>query len=116
MREEIHEKIESYNHNATPEELERIKKIKQKVINNHHFSEKFNKSPENMNKKQKNDLKRILEATALFLPLFFVEHVVPSQYHPEHWFMFAVSMVPYLIVGYDADAKAWVQLFLGFRS
>ncbi len=54
MREEIHEKIESYNHNATPEELERIKKIKQKVINNHHFSEKFNKSPENMNKKQLN--------------------------------------------------------------
>ncbi len=63
-----------------------------------------------MNKKQKNDLKRILEATALFLPLFFVEHVVPSQYHPEHWFMFAVSMVPYLIVGYDVIKKAAINI------
>ena len=43
-----------------------------------------------MNKKQKNDFKRIIEASALFLPMFFVEHVVPEQYHPEAWLMFVI--------------------------
>ena len=59
-----------------------------------------------MNKKQKKDLKRILEASGLFLPLFFVEHMVPTLYQPETWILFTISLIPYLIVGYDVIKKA----------
>lgn len=60
-----------------------------------------------MNKKQKKDLKRILIATALFVPLFVVEHMGWFEQLPLPWIAFVLCLIPYFIVGYDVMQKAW---------
>ena len=59
-----------------------------------------------MNKRQKRDLYRILAATALFLPLFVVEHMGMLDRFPHPIISLLICVVPYLIVGYDVIKKA----------
>lgn len=51
LKNEINEKIRDYNQNASEEELEKIKKIKDKFANTY-ISQKFNQIPEDMDDKQ----------------------------------------------------------------
>ena len=50
-----------------------------------------------MNKKQKNNLIRILVAAAMLIALHFI--------HLDRLIMFILYLVPYLIVGYDVILK-----------
>lgn len=59
-----------------------------------------------MNKKQKKDLVRILIATALFVPLFVVEHMGMFEQYLNPWMAFALCLIPYVIVGHDVILKA----------
>lgn len=58
-----------------------------------------------MTKKQKKMLARILIAAALFLVLFFCEHMGLLRGVPT-WILFVIYLVPYLIIGYDIIYKA----------
>ena len=54
-----------------------------------------------MNKKQKSDLKRIIIAAILFVPLFLLEHVGTLVTFAHPVFTLLLCLVPYLIVGHD---------------
>ena len=59
-----------------------------------------------MNKRQKKDLRRILVAAVLFVPLFIMEHVGVFDLLPFPWIGLLICLVPYLIVGHDVIRKA----------
>ncbi|MBR3811003.1 MAG: cadmium-translocating P-type ATPase [Agathobacter sp.] len=59
-----------------------------------------------MNKKQKRDLSRILISTALFIPLFVIEHIGLFEGHFLSWLAFVLCLIPYVIVGYDVIKTA----------
>lgn len=59
-----------------------------------------------MNKRQKKDLRRILVAAVLFVPLFIMEHVGVFDLLPFPWIGLLICLVPYLIVGHDVILKA----------
>ena len=60
-----------------------------------------------MNKKQKKDLHRILITSALFIPLFIVEHMGVFELLPFPWLALFICLIPYLIIGHDVILKAW---------
>ncbi len=60
-----------------------------------------------MNKKQKKDLQRILITSALFIPLFVVEHVGWFDLLPFPEIALVICLVPYLLIGHDVILKAW---------
>lgn len=63
-----------------------------------------------MNKKQKRDLRRILIAAVLFVPLFVVEHMgwLDMYLHPA--VALGICLVPYLVVGHDVIRKAAINI------
>lgn len=63
-----------------------------------------------MNKRQKKDLSRILIASALFVPLFVVEHMGLFEALPYGGIAFVICLVPYLIVGHDVIKKAAINI------
>ena len=63
-----------------------------------------------MNKKQKKDLRRIIIAGVLFVPLFVIEHMGYFEVLPHPVIALVLCVIPYLIVGHDVILRAWQNI------
>ena len=59
-----------------------------------------------MTKKQKNVLIRILVSFVMLAALMICEHTGGLEYIGSQWLLFAIFLIPYLIIGYDIIYKA----------
>lgn len=66
-----------------------------------------------MNKKQKKMLMRIIIAAVIFAGLFIAEHTGAFDSLPNEWILAGITLVPYLIIGYDIIFKAFRNLSHG---
>ena len=66
-----------------------------------------------MNKKQKKMLMRIIIAAVIFAGLFISEHMGAFDSLPNEWILAGITLVPYLIIGYDIIFKAFRNLSHG---
>lgn len=66
-----------------------------------------------MNKKQKKMLMRIIIAAVIFAGLFIAEHTGAFDSLPNEWILAGITLVPYLIIGYDIIFKAFRNISHG---
>lgn len=66
-----------------------------------------------MNKKQKKILMRIIITAVIFAGLFIAEHTGTFDSLPNEWILAGITLVPYLIIGYDIIFKAFRNISHG---
>ena len=66
-----------------------------------------------MNKKQKKMLMRIIITAVIFAGLFIAEHTGTFDSLPNEWILAGITLVPYLIIGYDIIFKAFRNISHG---